>query len=341
MNEVGQVSSLGTELAGTRAGVSTATATVGTSNPGYAQRHSGAPGSFGGASSGASVGVAERTRADEERRFGPYSFVRALEPGRLGERWLALHDRDLSSHIVHRIVLRHDNHSRRKFLLGVQPLAELSHPHLLSVEQYSMDVSGRGCIVTPYTGSSDGLLTLAGLLQLKGGRLSASEARRATAHLLEAAAHAHERGQAHGHLTMDQILVDRHGRIQIELYGMERALGARITSTDDLIRGEVWSIIAIAYRMVTGQRADQPGTPMALGAGMPKVTDGTAKCKLDLAWESFFTKGLDEIEGYSTAADALAALPSDHGAEPAEPNLPPLRSLLSRLVEKVRRPVLE
>jgi serine/threonine protein kinase len=294
----------------------------------------------GVASDGSRAGM--EARAFDERRFGPYSFVRPLEHGRLGERWLAMHDRDLTSHVVHRLPVRPDNHSRRKFLRSVQPVAELSQAHILSVEQYSLDVSGRGCVVTPFTGNSDGLLTLGGLLLLKAGRMLVPEAARGIRHLLEASAHAHERGVAHGPLTLDQILVDRHGCLQIELYGMERVLAGRVDVNDELVRGEVASIVAIGYRLITGFRPDTP--PMQHvppSEVLKKLVDGPEHTrKIDAGWDQFFAKGLDEIEGFASAAEAIAAMPGETPVTPATESIS-VRALLAKLVEKVRKPAVE
>jgi hypothetical protein len=240
-------------------------------------------------------------------RFGPYRFVRRLESTRTASRYLALHERDLTSHVVYRIPLKASVGVHKRFLGLVQALAELDHPHVQSISQYAIDEKGRGCIVTPHRGHAEGLTTLGSLLSMKGGRMIAVEAHRTMRQMLTAADHAHARSQAHGPVQMDQVLIDRHGKTMLELYGLERRLSGHDETFEVLVRAEVLSIVAIGYRLLTGFRPDVPPVPVT--EVLKRLVDKhEAKC-IDPAWNEFFAVGMKSYGGYATAAAALDAMP--------------------------------
>ncbi len=239
--------------------------------------------------------------------FGPYRFVRRLEDTRFAERWMAVHERDLTSHVVYRYALKDLDGSRRRFLQVAQELAELDHPHIQSISQSALDSEGRGCIVTVHPGHAEGLLTISSLLTLKGGRMMAVEAHRAISQLLDASAYGHFRGQAHGPISMDQVLVDRHGRTIIELYGLDRRLGADNTPHAELARLETYSILEIGYRLLTGFRPD--ATPVPPTQVVKKLVGKAVLKEIDLGWDGFFAVGLKKFGGFATAEAAMANLP--------------------------------
>lgn len=235
----------------------------------------------------------------EPARFGPYVLVRELSHGPAGERWLALHERDHSSHVVHRASARHDRGSQKRFFDSMERLSTLSHPHLLPIESYAVCPAGRATLVTPYTGNQSGLVTLGSLVELKGGRLSPTEADRALTHVLEGIDYAHRSGIGHGPVSAERVLVDRHGRAAIELYGLERSLRGGLGADAELVRDEVRSVAEIGYRLITG-----------LGAEEPRIAAGRLVKKLSPAWDEWFERGLDGVAGFGSAAEAIEALPS-------------------------------
>lgn len=255
------------------------------------------------------------TSEAQEQRFGPYRMVRPLEPGPLGERWLAVHEVELTSHVVHRFAPRIDKAGQRRFLSAVESVRGIEHAHVTPIEVFAVCPSGRGCVVTPYTGNQDGLVTLASLLAAKGGRMTPVEAERAVTHVLEAMDHAHGAGVVHGALSDAELMVDRHGRVSIELYGLARAL-AGLAANSEVVRDEVRSAVEIAYRLITGLAADEP-----------RIAAGKLVKKLDPAWDAWLERGLDPAGGYDTAAEALSLLPSARETE-AEPTTGPVRFVL-------------
>jgi serine/threonine protein kinase len=229
--------------------------------------------------------------------LGPYRLTGQLAPSRIAARWLALHDRDQTTHVVHEFAPRHDKAEQRRFMSSVEAAAELSHPHLLKIEQLTFGAHGRACVVTPYTGNQDGLLTLDALLRAKGGQMNPAEAERGISHLLEAVEYAHNAGHQHGTLGLDEVLVDRHGSLTIEMYGLVRRLRAW-TSGPDVAADEVRSVVELGYRLVTGLPAEEP-----------RIAAGRLVRKLDWRWDEWFDAGLDPIGGFPSAKAALKALP--------------------------------
>ncbi len=263
---------------------------------------------------------------------GPYLLTRPLEGSQTGDRFLALHEGDQSSHAAHRLPPAVTREQMRRFVEAVRTCETLRHHHILPIEYYTIDVDGRPWVITPYSGDVDGLRTLTKLLREKRGQMDVPEAERAIVHMLEAVAFAHRAAPAsegrearlpivNGPHAIDEILVDRHGRVLFELYGLPRLLrGEAPTADAETVRDEVRSIVEIAYQLITGLRAEAPFINAC------RLMRG-----LDPAWDRWLGRGLEASEGFDTAAEALAALPSCSGrATEPEPVLG-VRSVLGRL----------
>ena len=249
-------------------------------------------------------------------RIGPYVFMRQIEPGRFGDRWMAVHDEDDNPFIVHRFQVHRSRAEQKRFAAAVETLATLDHPHLLPVVEFSLgSAAGNAWVVTPFTGNQEGLLTLDRLVRDKGGRLSPKEAERALVQLLEAADYAHSRGPIHGPIRMDQVLVDRHGSLLVEMYGFDRAIGTEHTA--DAARDEVRSLVEMGYRMVTGLTADDPRIPA-----------GRLVPRLPRRLDRWFEAGLDPVEGFTTAQAALDALTEE---AITELRVNPVRTMIGRI----------
>lgn len=263
--------------------------------------------------------------APERERFGPYRLLRTLDACPGADRYLALHEKRQTSHVVYRFGVFHDAAVRRRFISAVQPLACLDEPHLLPVEEYSFAADGRGWLVTPYTGSQIGLMTLSRLLSEKGGRMAPSEAQRALTHTLEAVQAAHAIGLCHGPITSDQILIDRRGSATIELYGLDHRLHAEHAQPPaaPVRRDEVASVVRLGYTLLTGL---EPATPNIAPSRLVK--------RLDRKWDAFFTVGLDPHRGFASAGEALATLPGSAVGSPSIAASPvrvrPVVTLVSR-----------
>lgn len=232
--------------------------------------------------------------------FGPFTIVRGLASTSFGERFLALHDRERTTHTLHRIDCGHARVRQRRVLMALDALAGLSHPHLIPIEEYSLASTGHAVAATPYAGNHDGLMTLGMHLELKGGRLSARETHRALSQLLGALAHAQARGLANGPVTFAQVLVDPRGRLVIDAYGLEHRLRGEVEGTDAFVR-DASSVAALGFQMVTGcrPRRTRAGALLAARAIVPGLSE---------AWDRFFAWSL---ETPADAAGLLARLPAE------------------------------
>jgi serine/threonine protein kinase len=225
--------------------------------------------------------------------------------------WLAIHDGEQTSHVVYRFERTPPDAED-----GVLPLAAMQHAHVVPIETTGVDHAGRLLIRTPYTGNQQQWIRLADVLAAKGGQLSASEAERAVLHLLEASAEAHQQGLVHGEISLDRVLVDRHGRVMVELYGVDRVLDGLRGSSEELRRDELRSISVIAYTLITG-----------IAPSEPPITASRLTRRPSRAWDSWLARGLDPSTGFDRALDAMAALPSVAPDEPT-PTVRVVRSVL-------------
>jgi hypothetical protein len=239
--------------------------------------------------------------------YGPYRLVRRLQPSMHASRWLGLHVRQQSSHVIHVFPLCADRSESRRFTQAFERLAALTHPHILRAEQFAFSATGLPVVVTPYTGNQDGLLTLGRLLDFKGGQLGVFEAERAARQVLETIAFAQSHNLPHGPLNLDEVLVDRHGSLFIEHYGLRMAVRGEVR-IPDLDHDEVRAAIAMAYQMMTG-----------LEAGEPLIPPSRVVRRIDKAWDSWFEAGLAPTGGFETPAAAMEAMPSRAGVLTSEP----------------------
>lgn len=239
--------------------------------------------------------------SEQNRRasFGPYRLVRDLAPCRLGDRWMALHEHRQTSHTAYEFAICHDRLERRRFAEAMQALSTLSHPHILPVDMWSFEPGGAPWAVTHYTGNHGGLVTLEDVVRAKGESLPAFEAERAALQLLEATAAAHDKGVYHGPVTAQEILVDRHGSLTIEMYGVTRTIAGLGRGNFELAADETRSIVELAYRLLTGLPADEPRiAPSRIAKRVPR------------AFEEWLEEGLNPGAGFENAAEAISRLPS-------------------------------
>lgn len=245
--------------------------------------------------------VSGRVDGAIESRIAGYLLTRPLGLGPMGDRFLALHEQTQSSHVAHRLPVCPTKMDRARVESAFQSLADLNHPHLLRLEAMVFD-GQTPWIITPFAGDADGLRTLGRLLRQKGGQMSPLEAGIATSQLLTALDHAHTRAPGapvfHGPIAMDEVLVDRHGRLVLEAYGFSRRMKGLSRGDMESVREEVARVVEIAYELITGLRAEEPIIPAHRLAP-----------RLDRGWNVWLDRGLDPSRGFQTAQQALAAIP--------------------------------
>ncbi len=260
-----------------------------------------------------------RDRQDHPSNIGPFRLVGRLADGRVGERWVGLHERERSNHLLYRLPPCRDNSERRETLAALDEISRITHPHTLCIERYSLEPDGCPWVITPYPGNQGGLVTLADVLDAKGGRLPAFEAERTLDHLLSAVMTSHERGVVHGPPDDGELLVDRHGSVLIELYG----LGARLRESPgggpEVVRDEVRSFVQLGYTLLTGL---PPEEPMIAATRIVK--------RLPRGWDVWFERGLDAAGGFASAREARDALPSGTGVPETPAPVVRARGVLGR-----------
>lgn len=242
-------------------------------------------------------------------RFGPFRLIHPLGALMGWERFIALHERADTDHLVYRHPAVHDASERRRLLASIEPMAGITHPHLLEVSAYSFDEQDRLCLVTPYTGNQEGLVTLSDLVERRSGRLEAPEVARCVEHLLEAVSAARGAGLTGGPIEPERVQVDRRGSVRIELYGLPGA--DRINRGFCTAADEVRAIAAMAAWLLTGLRQD------VAPSGIARIAGRGAK-----AWEPWLEAALDPMEGFESPEEALAALPNR--AAPDRVGVPPV-----------------
>ena len=155
--------------------------------------------------------------------------------------------------------------------------------------------------MTPYIGASEGLLTLDGLRRAKrDNRLSVFETRTAVRQIFSAIAAAHSRGVVHGGFSARDLLVDRHGSLMFEMYGLHRRLSGDVPEhgspdLDALVRAELRSAVEVIYQSLTGGSS----------AGTGGVASRVVK-RLDRSWDRWFAVGLNERGGFTCPEEALS-----------------------------------
>ena len=181
--------------------------------------------------------------------------------------------------------------------------ANFQHQHALELEVVeSTDGTSATWIQSPYPGSHDGLLSLDQLLALKpGGQMDMYEVGRAMCHLLELVEASNAANVRHGALQIDQVQLDRHGRLLVELFGVTNAVRRSTQASQPISRSdETRRVIEIGRELVTGTPQGRHGA---------KIPHSLAP-HLDKPWRAWFSCGLDPAGGFACATEAIAALPS-------------------------------
>lgn len=243
-------------------------------------------------------------------QIGGYRFVHALGRGPCGERCLAEAGPDAARVVLHAVRRSMGSQTGggastsregKRFLELIAPIRVLEHAHILPICDAIVDRAGWHWLVSPYVGASEGLMTLDQVRKAKPtGRLSTFEVRTAVRQLFSAMASAHRRGVVNGGFSAKDILVDRHGSLLFELYGLQRRLSGDtpVPGSEDwnaIVRAELRAAVDVVYEALTG------AAPMGERLPASRVVK-----KLDRSWDRWFELGLSESEGFDCPEEALA-----------------------------------
>ncbi|MGV6814328.1 MAG: hypothetical protein ACWA5W_04860 [Phycisphaerales bacterium] len=235
--------------------------------------------------------------------FGPYKFIRELAQSHDAKRFIVLCTRTDTNYLLYRFEPTSNHIERRNKFNHLLKLTTLDHPHLLKLQSVSYDDHGRLCVITPYTGNHDGLVSIEDIVNQRDGSIGVPETARALEHLIGAIKYAHDRDIIQGSIDPNDILIDRYGCLQIQLYGFKPAGDTHTISPTQRslqITDEIRSIVQVGYFMMTGMRS-----------AANRIPPSRIVKKLDKAWDLWFEIGLDPVDGFECVEHALNALPTN------------------------------
>ncbi|MFW6084576.1 MAG: protein kinase domain-containing protein [Gemmatimonadota bacterium] len=236
--------------------------------------------------------------------------------------------------------LGRDPSARERFLVEARVVSSIDHPNVCTLLEMGETDDGRLFLVMPfYRGQT--LKT-----RLSSGALPVEEAIDVALQSARGLAAAHERGVVHRDVKPANLLLTEPGRVKILDFGVaklvdvsltrpgqhpgtaqymapEQASGAEVDARTDL-----WSLGAVLYEMLTGER---PGPASAVRAGLESVPAVLAELVGRLLAES----PADRYPDARSLAEDLEVLASGEGALSA----PPAPSITRFLAELKRRHV--
>jgi len=234
--------------------------------------------------------------------FGPYKIIRSLGSAHGASRFVVLCNRTDTNYLLYRFEKNTNIKTKRTLFNALVKMSTLDHPHLLQIHSVSYDDHGNLCVITPYTGNHEGLVTIDDLLDIRDGKISVPEAVRAIQYLLDAIASAHQTKIFNGSINPQDILVNRHGSLQIQFYGFNTLTrpAPNPIAQSILIADEIRSIAELGYTMMTG-----------LSTRGDRIAPSRVIKKMDKNWDTWFELGLDPIDGFESIKHAINALPSN------------------------------
>jgi eukaryotic-like serine/threonine-protein kinase len=212
--------------------------------------------------------INERYRLEERIGSGGMSSVfRAFDP--MLERWVAIK-------LMHRDI-SHDPDQLERFRREARAVAQLNHPHVVTVIDAGED-DGAPYIVFEYV---EGETLKERIRRL--GRLPVSEAVAYAIEIGRALESAHENRLVHRDVKPQNVLIDADGRAKVTDFGIARSLEAqgltatgRVLGTTDYVspeqalghevtgQSDIYSLGIVLYEMLTGETPFKADTQVAV-----------------------------------------------------------------------------
>jgi serine/threonine protein kinase len=268
------------------------------------------------------------------QNIGPYRIEALLGAGGMGVVYLA-HDSELGRRVAIKLVDREyaDHDSTRLLLREARATAALNHPAICGVHQVG-HLGDRAFIVLEHVEGTP----LSNMIPCDRG-LPLETAIHYAIDIVDAVAHAHERGVVHGDLKTSNVMIGPGGRVKVLDFGLavrREADGAAAAAAEttrsresrwaagtvaymspELLRGQVadprsdiWAIGVVMFEMLAGARPFRGATGYELAArildGSPGVLSG--RVPLDLRRLVLRCLARHPTDRFASARDLAVAL---------------------------------
>jgi eukaryotic-like serine/threonine-protein kinase len=247
--------------------------------------------------------------------IGPYTLQRMLGHGTHNQVWLAQDSRS-GEDVAVKWPHQDSALARRRLQHELAVARRMDHPNVVAVREFA-EYGGLGCLAMEYVaGPSMQAMLAAGLAP----RIEWME------ELLEALAHAHERGVVHCDIKPANLLIGPDGRLKLGDFGLARLDGAgagvshgtpnymapeQMRQRADS-RSDIYAAGVVLYQLLTGVRPFS-GTPFEVMqqtfTATPRLVSARAP-QLGTVFDAVVAKALAKspADRYACAGDFLAVL---------------------------------
>lgn len=186
------------------------------------------------------------------QRIGPYTVLRRLGRGGMGDVYLAVRDKPFKRHVALKVIRRSVAHKDAfvRFALERQILASLNHPHIARLYDGGVTDEGQPYLAMehvegqPITAYCD------------AHRLALRERLRLFQTVCEAVHHAHQNLIIHRDLKPSNILVTEAGDVKLLDFGIAKLLNPSLSPTPVPVTRTPWPVMTPEYTSPEQVRGD-------------------------------------------------------------------------------------